>query len=286
MAENQDLQKEYADSQGRGNVERFEVGDLVLLNAKNLPTHAVPAVFDTTLRPRFIGPFKIVAKKSLTYTLNIPKKLRTHPVFYVGLLKPHQNPAQVSVEVLAGRQRVAEPQDAERTDEGAATDRADPAAEQPDVQGRRPGSEGHSVSRTNPPDGASLRDLPPSGRVRRSRRERRSSASEHAEPAQSHRGDSQHEGPGEARPPPALLDEHGELHYHVERLVARRRRHDYIQYLVKWRGYPHSKITWEFEVPLRQDCPDVVDDNDLAHPLPKRHHGDRRRRQAPSASCR
>ncbi|KAG2990364.1 hypothetical protein PC120_g22966 [Phytophthora cactorum] len=136
MAENQDLQKEYADSQGRGNVERFEVGDLVLLNAKNLPTHAVPAVFDTTLRPRFIGPFKIVAKKSLTYTLNIPKKLRTHPVFYVGLLKPHQNPAQVSVEVLAGRQRVAEPQDAERTDEGAATDRADPAAEQPDVQGR------------------------------------------------------------------------------------------------------------------------------------------------------
>ncbi|KAG2761363.1 hypothetical protein PC116_g30024 [Phytophthora cactorum] len=33
MAESQDLQKEYADVQGRGNVERFEVGDLVLLNA-------------------------------------------------------------------------------------------------------------------------------------------------------------------------------------------------------------------------------------------------------------
>ncbi|KAG3201713.1 hypothetical protein PC128_g3691 [Phytophthora cactorum] len=223
MAESQDLQKEYADVQGRGNVERFEVGDLVLLNAKNLPTHAVSAVFKTKLRPRFIRPFKVVAKKGLAYTLNLPKKMRTHPVFYVGLLKPYQDPAQVSVEPqAAGRQRVVELQDAGCTAEGAATDQADPAAEQPDAQGRRPGSEGHSVPRTSPPDGASLRDLLPSGRVRR--HERRCSASEHAGPAQSRRGDSQREGPGEARPPPALLDEHGELHYHVERLVVRRHR--------------------------------------------------------------
>ncbi|KAG3022092.1 hypothetical protein PC128_g12536 [Phytophthora cactorum] len=162
--------------------------------------------------------------------------MSTHPVFYVGLLKPYHDPAQVSVEVLAqgrrvaaepqaaGRQRVVEPQDAGRTVEGAATDRADPAAEQPDAQDRRPSSEGHSVSRTSPPDGASRRDLAPSGRVRHSRRERRSSASEHTDPAQSHRGGSQRKGPGEARPPPALLDEHGELHYPVERLVTRRRR--------------------------------------------------------------
>ncbi|KAG3236190.1 hypothetical protein PI124_g18801 [Phytophthora idaei] len=105
MAESQDLQKEYADAQGRGNVERFEVGDLVLLNAKNLPTNAVSAVFKTKLRPRFIGPFKVVVKKVLAYTLNLPKKMRTHLVFYVGLLKPYQDPAQVSVEALApGRQ--------------------------------------------------------------------------------------------------------------------------------------------------------------------------------------
>ncbi|KAG3116416.1 hypothetical protein PI125_g4664 [Phytophthora idaei] len=115
MAESQNLQKEYADVQGRGNVERFEVGDLVLLNAKNLPTHAVSAVFKTKLKPRFIGPFKVVAKKGLAYTLNLPKKMRTHPVFYVGLLKPYQDPAQVSMEALApgrqvaaGQQRVAE----------------------------------------------------------------------------------------------------------------------------------------------------------------------------------
>ncbi|KAG3116300.1 hypothetical protein PC116_g5569 [Phytophthora cactorum] len=37
--------------------------------------------------------------------------------------------------MAAGRQRVAEPQDAERTAEVTATDRADPAAEQPDARG-------------------------------------------------------------------------------------------------------------------------------------------------------
>ncbi|KAG3057406.1 hypothetical protein PI125_g25405 [Phytophthora idaei] len=215
-----------------------------------------------------------------------------------GLTQAVPSPAQVSVEALApgrqeaadpqaaGRQRVAEPQDAERTAEGAATDRADPAAERPEARGRRPGSEGHSVPQTSPPDGASLRDLLPNGRVRRSRRERRSLASEHADPAQSHRGDSRREGPGEARPPLALLDEYGELHYHVERLVTQRRRQGRTQYLVKWRGYPHSQNPWEFQVPLREDRPDVVDAYDLAHPLPKRHHGVRQRRQAPSASRR
>ncbi|KAG2778356.1 hypothetical protein PC129_g10300 [Phytophthora cactorum] len=85
MTESQALQKEYADAQGRGNVERFEVGDLVLLNAKTPPTHTVSAVFKTKLRPRFIGPFKVVAKKGLAYTLDLPKKMRTHPVFYIGL---------------------------------------------------------------------------------------------------------------------------------------------------------------------------------------------------------
>ncbi|KAG3197536.1 hypothetical protein PC128_g6734 [Phytophthora cactorum] len=298
MAESQHLQKEYADAQGRGNVERSEVGDVVLLISKNLPTPAVSAVFKTKLRPSFIGPFKVVTKKGLAYTLNLPKRMRTHPVFYVGLLKPYQDPAQVSMEALgpgrqvaaepqvAGRQRVAEPQDAGRTAKGAATDRADHAAEQLDAQGRRHSSEGHSGSRTCPPDGASLRDLPPSGRVRSSCHERRSSASEYADPAQSHRGDSQRKGPGKARPPSAILDEHGERHYHLERLVARRRRQGRTQYLVKWRGFPHSQNSWKFEVPLRQDCPEVVDAYDRAHPLPKRHHDVRRRRQAPSASRR
>jgi len=65
MADSQDKQKKQADARGRGNVDSFEVGDLVLLNAKNLLTHAVSAVFKTKLRPRFVGPFKDMAKKGL-----------------------------------------------------------------------------------------------------------------------------------------------------------------------------------------------------------------------------
>ncbi|GMF52220.1 unnamed protein product [Phytophthora fragariaefolia] len=72
MVESQDKQKNYADAKGRSNVNCYEVGDLVLLNAKNLPTHAVSVVFKTKLRPRFIGPFKVAAKKGLAYTLNLP----------------------------------------------------------------------------------------------------------------------------------------------------------------------------------------------------------------------
>ena len=81
LADSQDKQKEQADAKGRGCIERYKVGDQVLLNAKNLPTNVVSAVFKTKLRPRFIGPFTVVAKKGLTYTLKLPRKLRTHPVF-------------------------------------------------------------------------------------------------------------------------------------------------------------------------------------------------------------
>ncbi|KAG3027723.1 hypothetical protein PC123_g5271 [Phytophthora cactorum] len=212
-------------------------------------------------------------------------------MFYVGLLKSSHDPAQLSVEALApgrqvaaGRQRVVEPQDAERTAEDAATDRADIATEQPDALGRRPGSGEHSVSRTSPPDDASPQEHSPSERGSRSCRERKSSMNGHADPAQSHRGDSYREGSGAARPPPVLLDEYGELHYHVERRVARRHRQGRTQYFVKWRGFPQSQNSWEFEVPLREDCPDVIDAFDLVHPLPTRHQGLRRRRQALPAS--
>ncbi|KAF4150787.1 putative retrotransposable element Tf2, partial [Phytophthora infestans] len=74
--------KEHTDANGRSIVEGFES-------------------FKTKLRPRFIGPFKVVARKGVAYTLNLPKKMRTHPVFFVGLLKPYQDPAQVSEGTLA-----------------------------------------------------------------------------------------------------------------------------------------------------------------------------------------
>ena len=63
MAESQDVQKEQADKNGRVNLLSFEVGDLVLLNSKNLPTNAAPDVFKTKLKPWFGKPYKVIVKK-------------------------------------------------------------------------------------------------------------------------------------------------------------------------------------------------------------------------------
>ncbi|KAE9340266.1 hypothetical protein PF008_g11187 [Phytophthora fragariae] len=93
------------------------------------------AVFKTKLRPRFIGPFKVVAKKGLAYTLNLPKKMRTHPVFYVGLLKPYRDPSLVSAEALAPMRANAAPMAAEELRPAASSPTAQAGQEE-----LRPGS--------------------------------------------------------------------------------------------------------------------------------------------------
>ena len=72
---------------------------------KNLPTKVVSAVFKTKLRKRFIGPFTVIAKKELAYTLSLPCKLHTHTVLYVGLIKPYRDPSHVDLEALASTKR-------------------------------------------------------------------------------------------------------------------------------------------------------------------------------------
>ncbi|ETI42658.1 hypothetical protein F441_22897 [Phytophthora nicotianae CJ01A1] len=284
MTESQDLQKEHADARSRKNMERFKIGDLA------------------------------VASKGLAYTLNLPKKTRTHPL-YVGLLKPYQDPARVSAESLApnrqraarpraaarqqvvkprkagrqqvveprgvGQQNVAKPRIAERNARDAGASQAEDTAEHICAQGPGPGCESTIGSTNSPRGGTSLRDRQPRDERFRSRQGHMRREDADAVPASA---DSQRGNPAETRPPPALLDEHGEPLYHVVRLVARRRHRGRTQYLVKWRGYPHSQNSWEFEVPLREDCPDVIDAYDLAHSLPIRHMGSRLRRQAPSAT--
>ena len=79
--------KKYAD-QKRMEPPKFEVGDKVWLlkgtNEKNRKKK---------LSNQMIGPFKIIKKVSnLAYELNLPKKMRCHPVFHVSLLEPyHEN---------------------------------------------------------------------------------------------------------------------------------------------------------------------------------------------------
>ncbi|GMF25328.1 unnamed protein product [Phytophthora fragariaefolia] len=95
MGAAQDCQKENRDRHGRANTQVFQVGDQVLLNAKNLPIAAVSAVGSTKLRPRFVGPFTVIGVHGHAYTLDLPSAMATHPTFYVGPLKPYHPAAAI-----------------------------------------------------------------------------------------------------------------------------------------------------------------------------------------------
>ncbi|ETL98814.1 hypothetical protein L917_04190 [Phytophthora nicotianae] len=79
--------KEYADRRDRKNVERFVVGDRVLLSTAGIRPTAVTNLGASKLAPRFIGPFKVTKVFSDAYTLQLPTALRLHPTFYVGRLR-------------------------------------------------------------------------------------------------------------------------------------------------------------------------------------------------------
>ena len=195
------------------------------------------AVFKTKLRPRFIGPFTVVAKKGLAYTLNLPRKLRTHPVFYVGMLKPYRDPSHVDSRALAPRM-LALPRDVASESGGQAGPQHDSdASPSPEVGRDRPRASSDAIALRSKRAGFDPKSLE----------------------EQSPLSQGQHGLQPIHRPPPALLDKHGNRQFHVERLLKRRRRNGQYQYLVKWRGYPESENSWEYEVPLRQDCPYAID---------------------------
>ncbi|KAG3055509.1 hypothetical protein PI125_g25705 [Phytophthora idaei] len=85
-------QKEYSDKDGRGNGNVFRVGDLVLLGTRSLPLDAVSSVGRGGLKHRFIGPFAVMARHGASYTIDLPKSMKTHPTFYVGRLKRYHDP--------------------------------------------------------------------------------------------------------------------------------------------------------------------------------------------------
>ena len=65
----------------------FEVGDLVMLNAKNTRTKRP----SPKLAPRLYGPFKILEERgNLAYKLQISDRGKIHPVFHVSLLEPYR----------------------------------------------------------------------------------------------------------------------------------------------------------------------------------------------------
>ncbi|KAE8914445.1 hypothetical protein PF005_g2540 [Phytophthora fragariae] len=71
--------------------------------------------------------------------------------------------------------------------------------------------------------------------------------------------------PPPLRAPPPLLGNEVVLYYHVEKLLKRRGRSGQYQYLVKWRGYPSSRNSWEPGARLEEDCADLVAAFERAH---------------------
>ncbi|GMF49040.1 unnamed protein product [Phytophthora fragariaefolia] len=92
MAQAQDRQKEYSDRNGRGNLNVFNMGELVLLDTRNLPLDTVSSVGSNKLMHRFIGAFAVLRRHVNAYTIDLPKSMKTHPAFYVGRLKRYHDP--------------------------------------------------------------------------------------------------------------------------------------------------------------------------------------------------
>uniref|UniRef100_A0AAV1UIH6 Tf2-1-like SH3-like domain-containing protein n=1 Tax=Peronospora matthiolae TaxID=2874970 RepID=A0AAV1UIH6_9STRA len=89
IAEAVDKQKQNADKNGRANTLLFNKDDLVLLSTVNLPKHVVTNLGSSKLLPKYIGPFRVLHRLGNAYTIELPRKMRTHPTFYVGRLKPY-----------------------------------------------------------------------------------------------------------------------------------------------------------------------------------------------------
>jgi len=65
----------------------IEVGELLMLNAKNIRTKRPSKKLSTKL----YGPFKVLEKKgSRAYKLEISPQWKVHPVFHVSLLEPYR----------------------------------------------------------------------------------------------------------------------------------------------------------------------------------------------------
>ena len=76
-----DRQKRNADKHGRENVLLFNYGKVVLQSTVKLPKHEVTNVGSSKLLPKYTDLFRVLHRKGNAYTIDLPRRMRTHPAF-------------------------------------------------------------------------------------------------------------------------------------------------------------------------------------------------------------
>uniref|UniRef100_A0AAV1VC13 Chromo domain-containing protein n=1 Tax=Peronospora matthiolae TaxID=2874970 RepID=A0AAV1VC13_9STRA len=260
IAEAVDKQKQNADKNGRANTLLFNKGDSVLLSTVNLPKHVVTNLGSSKLLPKYIGPFRVLHRLGNAYTIELPRKMRTHPTFYVGRLKPyHQYAASYDEErpcAQASRREPCAPDDGHR--QGSGEHLSHPETDQ----------QSHELPLARHEEMSEL------FRSQAEQRQTQLDASRQCPPF----GDACPAHSFFPQPPPPLEDSRGGQRYLVEQLLNHRdvngRR---TSYLVRWRSYPPSWDSWEPRSQLMVDVLGLEEQYDAAHPVPQK---DRRRKSS------
>ena len=60
------------------------------MSTVNLPKHVVTNVGSSKLLPKHISPFRVLHRKGNAYTIELPRRMHTHPTFYIGRLRPYR----------------------------------------------------------------------------------------------------------------------------------------------------------------------------------------------------
>uniref|UniRef100_A0AAV1V2Y2 Chromo domain-containing protein n=1 Tax=Peronospora matthiolae TaxID=2874970 RepID=A0AAV1V2Y2_9STRA len=263
-----DKQKRNADKHGRATVLSFDEGDLVLLSTVNLPRHAVTNVGSSKLLPKYIGPFRVLRRMGNAYTIEMPRKIHTHPTFCVGRLRPYYQYELVSrcEEHLRGREPRPPSSGPVSTSQSGRLVKRPVHAVQRCLDELQPArhEENESNVRSQVARAQKQHDRPNDGHL--------TTVPIHGS-ALKHQADPTLE-PDQVFPPPPhpYMDSGGGQRFLVERILNHRdvngvRTNLKKDYLVRGRGYPPAWDSWEPRAQLIVDVLDLVEQHDETHPL-------------------